>query len=611
MKKRIPGIILMIILCLGQFSSAIFAVEDIAGTDGDVLGEMEAEQIIEIDADGADSNEVLFDEHLNNILYGDRQIRAFGAAAREYLNSDASREVYDALRAQILQVADGQRVGTEFVLDNISYTWSAEELGLPSSEPVISAGSFTSAAADALDRKVKSEIETNNIINALLHDCPYEMYWYDKTSKGGTRFYYSARAVKNSRGTNITIRNLRYVLKVADSYQAESSTTVDQSRTNTAKAAAANARNVVNANAGKSDYEKLQSYKQFICDNVSYNNYTKNVRYGDPWQLIYVFDNDPDTNVVCEGYAKAFQYLCDLTRFKNNKIACYTVGGTMVGTLADSGHMWNIVTMEDGQNYLADITNCDDNPLYASRLFLAGSRNGSPNIGYSLKIGRSLNYLYDENCLNLWDSRVLKLAAQDYSPDNGGSNEDKEPDYSGAWANPFYDVSAKNWFYSAVRFVSINGYMNGYSDGRFGPNDNLSRAMMVQILYNINNSGYEPMDSADFSDVAEGAWYEKAVLWASEQGIVTGFADGTFRPKESVTRAQMAVMLWRYAGSPKTSINTLLFDDTYNYTGYALPALQWAVDNGIMSGGANGSLDINGRATRAQIAQILKNYLER
>lgn len=610
MKKRIPGIILMIILCLGQFSSAVFAVGGIAETDGEFLGEAEAEQIIETDEESAVDNDALFDEYLNSIFYGDRHVRAFGSAAREYLDSAASKEVYDALKAQVQQVADGQRASTEFFLDNISYTWTAAELGLPSSEPVISSGSFTQAAANALDRKVKSEIETNNIINALLHDCPYEMYWYDKTSKGGTRFYYSARAVKNSQGINITIRNLRYVLNVADGYQADGSTQVNQSRANTAKAAAVNAKSVVDSNAGKSDYEKLQSYKQFICDNVSYNDYTKNMGYGDPWQLIYVFDNDPDTNVVCEGYAKAFQYLCDLTEFKNKNIACYTVGGTMVGTLSDSGHMWNIVTMDDGQNYLADITNCDDNPLYTNRLFLAGSRNGSPNIGYSLKIGRGLSYLYDESCLNLWDSRVLKLAAEDYSPNSGNGNDDNVPDISDTWMNPFYDVSAKNWFYDAVRFVCINGYMNGYSDGRFGPNDSLSRAMMVQILYNINDGSYEPDGSADFNDVAEGAWYEKAVLWASEQGIVTGFADGSFRPQESVTRAQMAVMLWRYAGSPKTSTNVLLFDDTYNYTGYALPALQWAVDNGIMSGGANGSLEINDRATRAQIAQILKNYLE-
>ena len=106
---------------------------------------------------------------------------------------------------------------------------------------------------------------------------------------------------------------------------------------------------------GYTETEKLYGYKEMICYLTSYNDdVTEDDEYGDPWQLIYVFDGDDSTNVVCEGYSKAFQYLCDLS-----DITCYTVTGIMNGGTGEGPHMWNIVA-NNGKYYMADITNSDE-----------------------------------------------------------------------------------------------------------------------------------------------------------------------------------------------------------------------------------------------------------
>ena len=178
------------------------------------------------------------------------------------------------------------------------------------------------------------------------------------------------------------------------------------------------------------------------------------------------------------------------------------------------------------------------------------------------------------------------------------------PAQSGAYT----DVSAGDWCYEAVRFVQENSLMNGYSDGRFAPNAVLTRAQLAQILY--NKEGRPAVDyQMNFTDVQDGAWCADAVRWAASRGIAGGYEDGAFRPKAPVTREQMAVMLWRYAGSPAPVNQTLSFSDADAAGGYARTALCWAVEQGIMRGNG-GRLDPKGLATRAHAAQILKNFIE-
>ena len=177
------------------------------------------------------------------------------------------------------------------------------------------------------------------------------------------------------------------------------------------------------------------------------------------------------------------------------------------------------------------------------------------------------------------------------------------------WNNPFADVSEGDWYYEAVQFVQERGLMNGYSDGRFGPNDTLSRAQLAQILF--NKEGRPGVNYLlTFSDVASEAWCTEAIRWAASQGIVGGYGDGTFGPNDPITREQLAVMLWRYSGSPAATGKELHFNDTDEISGFALEALRWAVENGILNGYGDGRLGSQGQATRAQVAQMLKNFIE-
>ncbi len=165
------------------------------------------------------------------------------------------------------------------------------------------------------------------------------------------------------------------------------------------------------------------------------------------------------------------------------------------------------------------------------------------------------------------------------------------------------------WYHEAVDYVLRNGLMNGYSHTLFGPDDDLSRAQLAQILYNKEGKP-AVMGGIVFTDVAPGAWYAPAITWAAANGIVGGYGNGLFGPDDNITREQLAVMLWRYTGSPAATEKELHFTDADEASGYALEALRWAVENGIINGYGNGRLNPKGLATRAQIAQMLMNFLK-
>lgn len=174
------------------------------------------------------------------------------------------------------------------------------------------------------------------------------------------------------------------------------------------------------------------------------------------------------------------------------------------------------------------------------------------------------------------------------------------------WENPFPDVKDSEWYIKAVEFVCMNGLMSGYTNGRFGPNDTLTRAQFAQIIY--NKEGRPPAEGAKFSDVTNG-WYADAVNWAAAEGIVAGIGGSKFAPDLPITRQDLAVMLWRYAGRPEPGKNELDFNDSDRVSGYAWKALCWASENGIVSGRENGVLDPKGNATRAEAAQMVMKYL--
>lgn len=171
----------------------------------------------------------------------------------------------------------------------------------------------------------------------------------------------------------------------------------------------------------------------------------------------------------------------------------------------------------------------------------------------------------------------------------------------------FTDVVAGAWYEDAVQYVVDNGLFNGTSDTTFAPDVVMNRGMLTTVLYRL---AQEPETTAEelFRDVASGQYYTQAVSWAAEKGIVTGYGDGLFGPDDAITREQLAVMLWRYAGQPAGTGSLGGFTDSDKADAWALDALRWAVAQGIITGKDGGILDPQGQATRAEVAAMLMRY---
>ena len=179
---------------------------------------------------------------------------------------------------------------------------------------------------------------------------------------------------------------------------------------------------------------------------------------------------------------------------------------------------------------------------------------------------------------------------------------------------PFTDVTSRDWFYDAVAYVYDKGMMEGTTDTTFAPAMNLTRSMIAQVLYNLEERPEAP-GAAGFPDVAAGAWYADAVNWAAARGIVKGYDTGAFGPEDSVTREQLAAILYRYAqakgyDTTQGGMAVREFSDSASISDWAQEAMAWAVNAQVLSGKGNGVLDPQGTATRAEVAQMLMNFGE-
>ena len=179
---------------------------------------------------------------------------------------------------------------------------------------------------------------------------------------------------------------------------------------------------------------------------------------------------------------------------------------------------------------------------------------------------------------------------------------------------PFTDVTSGDWFYDAVAYVYDKGMMEGTTDTTFAPTMNLTRSMIAQVLYNLEERPEAP-GAAGFPDVAAGAWYADAVNWAAARGIVKGYDTGAFGPEDSVTREQLAAILYRYAqakgyDTTQGGMAVREFSDSASISDWAQEAMAWAVNAQVLSGKGNGVLDPQGTATRAEVAQMLMNFGE-
>ncbi len=190
---------------------------------------------------------------------------------------------------------------------------------------------------------------------------------------------------------------------------------------------------------------------------------------------------------------------------------------------------------------------------------------------------------------------------------------EKDPDYVPPVS--FSDVSESAWYATSVNYAVAHGLMNGMGGNQFEPNTSMTRGMLVTVLWRY--AGEPKEGSNDFSDVPSGQWYAEAVAWAAHNGIVTGVGNGRFDPNGTITREQLATILFRYCNAEglDTSGRTELgsFPDKGKISAYAEDALSWAVSEGLVTGTKTGSstyLDPKGNATRAQVATILMRFIE-
>ena len=289
-------------------------------------------------------------------------------SAKANLNAE-EQTVYNTLKAEIEKIASGQRKDTNIKTTGV--------LG--------------------------SQASADKVWHALLSDLPYELYWHDKVI--GINYAYTLAA------GNTPFKDVTFSFAVAQEFRGKDMTTTNIPNV---PAAVQTARSVVAANASKADHDKLQAYRQYICDQVSYNyaaargEYANS--YGNPWQLLWVFDGDSTTNVVCEGYAKSFKYLCDLTEESNGWTGdVETISVT--GTMGTENHMWNIVRIGGG-NYLVDVTNCDTGMKgYPQKLFLRGAVGDG--ISYTVE---NTVYTYGTETRTGFAAADLKLSGTDYTP---------------------------------------------------------------------------------------------------------------------------------------------------------------------------------------------------
>lgn len=346
--------------------------------------------------------------------------------------NDVTNNIYRRLVPEIKKIAAGESASATIVITDMPITYTQEVLGHIT---IIEGSALSKAASAKIDELFGADVNHDALLSKLLANMPYELYWFDKTN--GMAISYGIEADENT----VTIPYIVVGFCVADAYRDATKylvddedkivkdedgnpvpdyTAIDTTKTGAATAAAATAAQVVAENRSKGTYGKLVAYREYITKAVDYNfdvANTANYPYGDPWQLIYVFDGDSTTNVVCEGYSKAFKYLCDLTWTGSDpEVKCYLA----VGKMDSEDHMWNIVSI-GGVNYLTDITNCDsyaDGKFaigYPDQLFLCGAKGGV-NAGYeTATTGGAVTYVYDKETLALYDKELV-LSATKYSP---------------------------------------------------------------------------------------------------------------------------------------------------------------------------------------------------
>lgn len=403
----------------------------------------------EIDSDA------LFEQFLNKIFYGGgsakRKLRSSFSTGSQLTGVD--RKIYDGMRQAVSEIAAGNRdtglVTVQVDLSDLGLKneYTAQELGL-----TFVYKESTKEWNPDIHNAVGSlcPIDYGKINHCLIADCAFEFF----PLESGIGHYSIPFSISGSDDEwNVVFEDtveLTLFFTPISSFAREDPDdefAIDSAKIQSVLNAADNAKEIVRNAAGKSDYYKLEYYKEMICDLVSYDDDARagGANYPDksPWTLLYVFDGKSSTNVVCEGYSEAFQYLCELTDFDGDTYA-YSVTGDMGGGTGAGPHKWNIVHI-GGANYIADITNSDAGAVGSDgKVFLKGMQ-GSVDDGYikswpetteenDLGDGRievithpggSISYVYDDETKSIFSVEELTLSETDYGALDPQTVDDK------------------------------------------------------------------------------------------------------------------------------------------------------------------------------------------
>ena len=317
--------------------------------------------------------------------------------------SGQTAALYQAFVAEIHKIAVGERASASIDIWITSVgtgepiVWTAAELGVDT----------------ITDTVFREQVQSMVILfyYAFKADCAWDLYWHNVAS--GFRFGWSKTI--SSDGKTASLYKLTIKISVDTAYQNGDEFTMNTTIGQRVVTAGNTARGIVEQYKNASDYNKLRGYNSAICSMVTYDHDAAEalgagaIDHGDPWQLIWAFDNDDTTNIVCEGYSKAFQHLCDLTTFASSKVRSIIVSGN-----AGGAHMWNLVRMEDDRTYLMDVTWSDgygeSGGSYES--FFLKTADGGSYPSFEFYNGTRT---YDEEIQQLYGEEKLTVSSQAYS----------------------------------------------------------------------------------------------------------------------------------------------------------------------------------------------------
>ncbi|MBR6443928.1 MAG: hypothetical protein IKS63_00680, partial [Firmicutes bacterium] len=316
-RKRVIAVLLSLMIAVFMGPTSVWAADD------ETVSEIKVTENEKITLDTPDNDE-LYEQYLEKVFYGDKggQSLRKGRPAYDSL-SEVEKGVYDSLKAGAKNIADGYGDSAEIQVPLTAFgiqssnEYTAEDLGL---EYIYDFDN--SAANPGLQNAIKSKLfsfDMSKVIYALYADCPYEFYWQRGSFSHGPS--YSIGIGKKNDGTvylSITKGYYKVSMTVDPKFRADGGNqySVDTAKTGAALTAVSNAQTIVQNAGSMTDYNKLVYYKDQICSRVEYDYdaaSSGSSSDGGPWAMIYVFDNDTNTKVVCEGYMEAFQYLCDNT----------------------------------------------------------------------------------------------------------------------------------------------------------------------------------------------------------------------------------------------------------------------------------------------------------